>query len=269
MLRTPGIGEIAVNVYHLPEKITGAFDGEGIHFSVETELLGTAGGVKRMEAFLDETFLVLYGDNFYHCDLAPLVAFHKERGALMTLATFTAENPSACGLVVTDESGRVTRFQEKPPPESVFTDQANAGVYVCEPEIFAHLPEGTACDFGKDLFPHLLSERVFATPLAGTLRDTGTPENYRLANWETLPPGAPRLVVGDGCQIAPDATLAESILWREVTVESGARVIGAILGNNVRIGTKARVENGAILADDVVVDAGAIIPPGARLSATT
>lgn len=253
--------------------------------------MGTAGGVKRMEAFLDETFLVVYGDNLWHADFAPLLAFHRERNATATIATFESPNPSACGLVVTDDAGCVTRFQEKPPPEEVFTNRANAGVYVLEPTIFRHIPAGTPVDFARDIFPSLLHQGIiYGCPLAGYLQDTGTVEAYRQANWDVLSgatgdaPAAPEgLLVGPGAQIAGDVTFAgrnvvgaggtihpgaairESILWGNCRIGAGAEIRTAILGRNVVVGDGATVGNGAILADGVFVARGARIPPGARI----
>jgi NDP-sugar pyrophosphorylase family protein len=106
-----------------------------------------------------------------------------------TIATFEAANPSACGLVITDANGRVTRFQEKPPPHEVFTNTANAGVYVLEPAIFDYLPPGDSLplDWGKDVFPLLLERGIiYSCPLNGYLQDTGTPDTYRQANWDAL-----------------------------------------------------------------------------------
>jgi len=250
LLHRQGVSELAVNLHYLPESIEAHF-GESLTYSHEPTLLGTAGGVKRLGAFFDATFLVLYGDNLYDFELAPLVAFHRKHGALATLATFTTPDPTACGLVVTDSHGRVTRFQEKPPAAEVFTDQANAGVYVLEPEVLALIPENTPYDFGHDLFPRLLTQhpsRVVALPLGGYLRDTGTPENYRQANWDLLARGEPaihptarihptatlvgRNVIGAGCVVAAHAHLEECLLWPGTAVAEGTSLKDVLLGAN-------------------------------------
>ncbi|WP_394794824.1 sugar phosphate nucleotidyltransferase [Armatimonas sp.] len=285
LLRRQGVEQLAVNLYHKPEAIRAHF-GAALTYSDEPTLLGTAGGVKKLAGFLDTTFAVLYGDNLYDFALAPLLAFHRAKNALVTIATFETPNPSACGLVISDAHGRVTRFQEKPPAAEVFTNTANAGVYILEPEVLAYIPEGAVCDFGKDIFPALLERapgRMVALPLGGYLRDTGTPENYRQANWDLLgeqtlllAPTARidfkavcegRNILGEGCFLLPDARLRESILWRNVRVGRSATVSGAILGNNVQIGDRATVGEGAILGEGVVVAPRAIVPPQARIVA--
>jgi len=302
LLASQNVRDVAVNLFHRPQAILDTLgDGRALGlsrllYSPEDTLLGTAGGVRRVgPAFLDETFLVLYGDNLYHFDIAPLVAFHREKKALATIATFEAANPSACGLVITDAAGRVTRFQEKPPPADVFTNTANAGVYVLEPAIFDFLPPGADAplDWGKDVFPALLDQGiVFSRPLDGYLQDTGTPETYRQANRDALEGragNAPRglmkkTLLGENTQIAQDAVfdgwnvvgdngivaagahLADSILWANCRIGAGARIRGAVLGAGVVVGAGAIIEDGALLANDARVAPKAVVPSGARIA---
>ncbi len=267
LLRRQGVTELAVNLYHKPEVIQAHF-GDSLTYSQEAQLLGTAGGVKQLAGFLDTTFAVLYGDNLYDFALEPLRAFHRANNALATIATFETPNPTACGLVVSDAMGRVTRFQEKPRPDEVFTNTANAGVYILEPEVLEHIPPGVPCDFGHDIFPALLERapgRIFALPLGGYLRDTGTPENYRQANWDLLERGesgihptaqlsenalvARHNVIGAGCKIASRASLQDCILWEGCQIGEGAQLRSAILGRGVIIGAGVAVPHGAILGE--------------------
>lgn len=253
LLHSQGVHTLAVNLHYLPDVIEAHF-GDALIYSHEPTLLGTAGGVKRLETFFDTTFAVLYGDNLYDFDLAPLLAFHQEHQALATIATFTTPNPTACGLVVTDPEGRVTRFQEKPPATEVFTDQANAGVYLLEPEVLAHIPPERPYDFGHELFPTLLSRfpgRVVALPLGGYLRDTGTLENYRQANWDLLKRGEPsrhptaqihptaqligRNLIGANCVVHANAVLEECILWSGVTVPPHTHLTKTVLSTTAQV----------------------------------
>ncbi|MGC4044117.1 MAG: NDP-sugar synthase [Armatimonas sp.] len=231
-------------------------------------------GSEKLEHFFDTPFLVLYGDNYYQFDPAPLIELHVKNHALATIATFTTSSPTGCGLVGTDSSGRVTRFVEKPPAEDVFTDQANAGVYILEPEVLSLIPGGVSYDFGRDVFPALLREfpgRLYATPLNGYLRDTGTPENYRQANWDAvelhgepaiapdaiIEPGATlvgRNIIGAGCQIQSGASVQDSILWDGVVVEAGARVEGAVLGHGVIIASGVHIPPGTLIASGEKVE---------------
>ncbi|HRW09007.1 MAG TPA: nucleotidyltransferase family protein [Caldilineaceae bacterium] len=195
-LRDHGVTDIALNLHHCPDVITDYFgNGEAwgvtLSYSYEATLLGTAGAAKRLAAFLDEPFVVAYGDVFTNLNLARLIAAHQQRlhtmsaDTLATLALYRVPNPTECGLVEMDSTGRVTRFVEKPPADQVFTDLANAGVMVCEPEILRFIPAETSVDFGRDLFPKLLAagKAVWGQAIAEeeVLIDIGTPNAFQRA----------------------------------------------------------------------------------------
>lgn len=191
------IHEIAMNLHHLPAVITAHFGdgkayGVSITYSYEPELLGTAGAAKKLEHFLNEPFVVLYGDVFTNFDLSRLIAFHQKQvaawGAALSLALYHVPNPAECGLVELDQLGRVVRFVEKPPPAAIFTDLANAGILICEPTIFQAIPAATPFDFGRDLLPRLLAadRPVFGMETAPDeyVIDIGTPAGYARAQHE-------------------------------------------------------------------------------------
>jgi len=188
-LRYYGVTRIAINLHHRPEAVTDHF-GDGTNFgvqvtySLEETILGTAGGVKRMASFLDATFVLVYGDVLTDLDLGALTDFHiaQTRQPHLTMSLYHVPNPRECGIVGLDELGRVRRFAEKPAPEDVFSDLANAGVLVIDPELLAYVPEGRFYDFGLDLFPRLLRT---GAPMYGWLIteetyliDIGTPDKY-------------------------------------------------------------------------------------------
>ncbi len=191
LCRFHGVGEVAVNLHHCPQAIPDHFgDGSALGlrllYSPEEVLLGSAGALRPLRAFLDRTFFVLYGDVLTNMDLAALLATHRRCGGLGTVALYRVPDPLRCGLVQTGPAGRIERFVEK--PAQAFTDLANAGVYVLEPAVLAHLPDDIPCDFGRDLFPLLLQAGValYGHALAPQeyLLDIGTPENYARARRE-------------------------------------------------------------------------------------
>lgn len=191
-LRAVGVTEIAINLHHAAEVITGYFgDGSrcGVHieYSYEPELLGTAGAAKKLAGFLNEPFYVIYGDVFNTVDLAALALFHErskraQPGAAvadaLSMSLYRVPNPTECGLVEITAAGRVTRFVEKPPVDQVFTDLANAGLLICDPGVLAYIPSATVYDFGRDLIPELLARAapVFGKPVteAEHVIDIGT-----------------------------------------------------------------------------------------------
>jgi NDP-sugar pyrophosphorylase family protein len=187
-LRSYDITEVAINLHYRPDAIidyfgSGADFGVNLSYSYEDALLGTAGAVKRLQPFFDDTFLVVYGDLLTNLDLAMLTAFHRSHRGQVTITLYRVKNPSACGLVELDSSGRIARFVEKPPPSEAFTDLANAGVYVLEPEVLEYIPPYTFYDFGHDLFPSILqaSGGMYGYPISDYLIDIGTLSNYRRA----------------------------------------------------------------------------------------
>ena len=188
-LRRYGVEEAALNLHHLPEVVRaglgdGARFGMKLRYAYEPELRGTAGALHNFPGFFDRPFFVIYGDLLLDIDLDDLSAFHRRRRALMTLALKHTETPRSQGMVEVDGRGRVARFVEKPSDWDGGAT-ANAGVYVCEPEVVAYVPPGVS-DFGHDIIPALLraGAEVYARPLRGYLLDIGTPEAYAQAQVE-------------------------------------------------------------------------------------
>lgn len=197
-LREHGIYEIAINLHHYPEVITDYFGdggnfGVSIIYSYEETLRGTAGAAKQLEYFLDETFVTVYGDVYTNLDLGRICLAHEWHNlatanadssiaCMLTMALYNVTNPEECGLVMTNEYGRVTRFVEKPPPHEVFTNRAFSGVMVCEPEILEYIPAESTYDFGKDLVPKLLwsGQPIYGEPLVENefVIDIGTLSGY-------------------------------------------------------------------------------------------
>jgi mannose-1-phosphate guanylyltransferase/phosphomannomutase len=189
LFRRHGITDFILNLHYLPETITSCFgDGNrlGIHitYSFEPTLLGTAGAVKKMEAELrDGPFIVFYGDNLVEADLTALVAFHRARGGVATVALWESPEPWTGGVVETESDGRIRRFVEKPDPKEVSTNLINAGIYVLEPSVLDVIPAGEFFDFGKHVFPALLARGapMYAMKPNAYIQDIGTPERLAKA----------------------------------------------------------------------------------------
>jgi len=194
-LRSHGIQEVAINLYHLGDKIqeflgNGSRWGMKICYSPEETLLGTAGGVKRMEHFFDDAFVVVYGDVLTNLDLSAMVNSHQQKNAVATLAIFEAAKPWEVGVVDIDGEGRILSFEEKP-RSPVLNRQspvlASGGVYVLEKQVLGHIPSQGFSDFAYDIFPRLIA---LGLPLYGYILnskdyfiiDIGTWDEYRRAN---------------------------------------------------------------------------------------
>ena len=191
LLRENGFDRICVTLHYRPESIR-EFLGDGTRFGVRIEYryedtpLGTAGAVRNCRDFIgSEPVLVMSGDSACDYDLSSFCQEHRE-GVSIALAV-NAE-PLSYGLVLTDRTGRVTGFLEKPAWERVVTDRVSTGIYVLSPDVLDLVPGGTKYDFAKDLFPQLLDKGV---PIRGRIMegywcDIGTPRAYYQCNLDAL-----------------------------------------------------------------------------------
>jgi len=90
-LHSYGISRIAVNLFHLGDKIRehlgdGSRWGVDMVYSDEPWLLGTAGGVKRLATFYDSTLVVVYGDVMTSINLDDMKGYHRDKGSMVTIA---------------------------------------------------------------------------------------------------------------------------------------------------------------------------------------
>ncbi|MHB8585278.1 MAG: sugar phosphate nucleotidyltransferase [Thermoplasmatota archaeon] len=281
-LRRADVRDVMVTTFYKPEELvrhlgSGERFGVNVGYSVEDSPRGTAGGVRKVLPWIDDTFVVASGDVFADFDLVELVDFHKKRGAVATIALTRVDRPSEFGIVGLASDGRVERFQEKPRAEEAFSNLVNAGIYVLEPDAFRYVPEGIPFDFSRELFPRLLQENeaLFAHELAGTWIDIGRPADLLRAS-KLVAERAGGNVALRGSRIDPHAHVAFTAVHPQAVVDAdaivedsivldGARVAeGAVVRRSV-VGANARIASKAFLEDCVVGD-GAVIPGSAHLT---
>lgn len=198
LLRKHGIVDVALNLHHKPDVILRHFgSGEGwgmrLRYSYEAALLGSAGTALRQLAWVyPESFLVYYGDVYSDINLTEMIERHRASGAAATIAVHTVDDPTRCGIVEFDAAGCVTRFVEKPAADQVFSNWANSGIYILQPEVLRHVSDIPA-DFGSDVFPRLVADgqRIDVYPVDGCVIDIGTPENYQRAQQLFAEPDTP------------------------------------------------------------------------------
>lgn len=193
LLAKYGVDNILITSHYLPEKMEKFVrEYQAQHPEIiitlvyEKELLGSAGTLKANENFFEdeENFLVIYGDNLTNINYKKIIDFHLKKKGLITIASYYEPYPESKGIIVFDEDKLISKFIEKPKPEQVISHQANAGIYVCNHEIFKYLKriESPVIDFGKDLFPLLLSkEKMYTYEMKEFLLDIGTLETYKKA----------------------------------------------------------------------------------------
>jgi len=152
-----------------------------LSYPEEPSPLGTAGSVKN--AAITDTMLIIQGDNVTDMDLRKVMKFHEAHGRLVTIALLPVPNPSLYGIAEIEANGRISNFKEKPSAGECFSNLANTGLYIIEPEAMDYVPEDSAFDFSKDLFPILVAKKeVFGCVVDGFWTDVGSPEGYMEAS---------------------------------------------------------------------------------------
>jgi len=249
---------------------------------------GTADAVRQNLSFVTDSqadhVLILSGDHVYKMDYSKMVRYHEEKDADLTVAVLHVrpQEVSRFGIMVTDDEGRVTAFQEKPLTST--STLASMGVYVFRAECLVSclLESKTwgAHDFGKHIIPRMVKQdRVFAYPFDDYWVDVGTLHSYWETNlelaqekpaldlydprWvihtrsEERPPvklgpkaRVSRSLLSNGCVI--EGHIENAVLSPGVHVAPGAVVRDSVIMNDAYIGRRAIVDR-AIIDKDVVI----------------
>jgi NDP-sugar pyrophosphorylase family protein len=294
-----GIEDAILSMGYRPDVFIDAFPGgwaAGVRlaYAVEPEPLDTAGAIKfaATAGGVDSTFLVLNGDVLTDVDVGALIGLHRDRGAEGTIHLARVDDPSAFGVVPTDELGRVTAFIEKPPRDEAPTHFINAGMYVLEPSVLDRIPSGRRVSIERETFPAMVADgSLYAMPSPAYWIDTGTPAKYLQAQLDLLDgtrghdvpaPGAsrrddgvwtlgaavidgtvaPPSFVGDAAFVAAGATVERSVIGAGARVHDGASVRNSVLMPG------ATVRDGATVEDSLVGES-AVIGEGANLQRLT
>ncbi|MGB3633057.1 MAG: NDP-sugar synthase [Rubrobacteraceae bacterium] len=283
-LRSGGVEGAVLSLGYLPDQIQEYLagcdlDGFSVDYAVEDRALGTAGGIKNAEQYLDGgPIVVVNGDVLCGANLRAAVEQHKASDALATITLTSVEDPTAYGLVEVDHDMLVHRFIEKPAYDAVSTNLINAGVYVFEPEVLDMIPAGREVSIEREIFPKIQARgRLRAHVSSSYWKDIGTPRSYLAASHDVLSGavGAQENFdyldicsytrIGKGVKLLPPVSVAGG-----GEIRDGATIGGrSSVGSGCRIGRNAVVE-GSVLLDGAEVEAGAvvrgsIIGPSARV----
>jgi len=262
-LHRHGVSEIVLAQHHLAGPIedylgNGSRFGITITYVIEEEARGTAGAVKNVEKYLDDTFLVLNGDVFIDLDITAMVDLHRQHGAVATIALTPVEDPTAYGLIETDAESRVTRFLEKPDWSEVTTNMINAGIYVLEWEVLTRIPPETKVSIERETFPMMVDggQPVYACPSNGYWMDMGTPEKYLQLHRDLLegrstwylPDSPDEVRISERCDIHPDARIkGPAVIGGGCIIGPGVNITGpAVIGNGCSIGKDSVVKDSVL-----------------------
>src|SRR5215207_9905347 len=272
-LRGAGLDGAVLSLGYLPDPIQAYLCdkqdlvGFSVDYAVEDHALGTAGGIKNAEKYLDDTLVVVNGDVLTGMDLSRAIQVHKASDALATIVLTSLEDPTAYGLVEVDHEMLVHRFIEKPAADEVTTNLVNAGVYVLEPEVLGLIPAHREVSIEREIFPELQeSGRLRANITSSYWRDIGTPRSYLAASHDVLSGAVgahegfeyldvdPSVELGKNVKLLPPVSIAEGCRISDLATIGGR----SSLGKGCAVGEGAVVE-GSILLDGAEVEAGAIV----------
>ncbi|MCI8270432.1 MAG: glucose-1-phosphate adenylyltransferase [Lachnospiraceae bacterium] len=241
-----------------------------------------------METYNPDYVLILSGDHIYKMDYEVMLEYHKANNADVTIAAMPVpiEEASRFGIVITDETNRITEFEEK--PANPRSNLASMGIYIFSwpvlREALIRLSEEPGCDFGKHIIPHCHGggKRIFAYEYNGYWKDVGTLGSYWEANMELIdiipefnlyeeywkiytksdiiPPQyvaadavIERSIIGEGTEIYGE--VHNSVIGAGVTIKKGAVIRDSIIMRDSVIGENAKITK-SIVAEDVSVGAG-------------
>jgi mannose-1-phosphate guanylyltransferase len=272
-MKIAGLNGVIFSMGYLPQPIQRYFaeqnlDGFSLDYVVEKRPLGTAGGIKNVEEYLDEgPFVATNGDILTGIDLREVIDAHLVSDALATITLTSVDDPTAYGLVEVDHRLRVKKFVEKPGSDEVRTSLINAGIYVLEREVLHMIPKGQEVSIERDIFPQLQAMgRLSAFVSSAYWRDIGTPRSYLAASNDVLSGTVGRGASFKDLSVSHSATIAKGVsllppvhIAEGCTIEAGATIGGrASLGEGCLIGEGAIVE-GSILFEGARVGEGTVV----------
>lgn len=241
---------------------------------------GTANAIYENLEFLESTHpdyvLILSGDHIYSTSFNPMEYLHTEADADLTIAVYPVpwEEAHRFGILVTDRTGRITEFQEK--PKTPVSNLASMGIYMFKYEVLKDAlirdakDEASEHDFGKNVIPMLLKEgkKLVAYKYEGYWKDVGTVSSLHEANMDLLPSSKDlsleKIFNGNVIYSEDNCTAPQFVSkYAKVTdslVNQGALIYGTV--KHSVVSNEVYIERGAVVEDSVIM-AGAEICKGA------
>lgn len=297
LLENYSINKLAINLFHLPDLIIDWIRAEPIFsrikidFSLETNLLGTAGGIKKAASMLEEPpFLIINSDILIDLNLLNLLEFHRQKHAVATMVLRPDPLVTQFGIIKIDDQNRVRQFlessheecslEETPLRELMFT-----GVQIVETEFLESIPYGEYKDLSQDIYPQLMKNNlpIYGYVMEGYWTDIGTPLRYFQANMDCLSGGLnplfspsqaelrqginknksamllPPVAIGQNCSIGEKCIIGPLVSIGDAAIlGNGLKIEKSIIWENTCIGNGAQISN-SIVMSNVEIPAKAIL----------
>jgi len=241
---------------------------------------GTANAIWQNSGFIErydpKYVVILSGDHIYKMDYGKMLAFHKEKGSVATIAVLEVpmEEAPRFGIMNTNPDLSVYQFEEKPAcPKS---NLASMGIYIFDWPVLRRYLEAddadpnSSKDFGKNIIPAMLAagEKMYAYPFDGYWKDVGTIDSLWEANMDLLNPAVPLDLYDPSWKIysrnpvMPPHYVAPGAMVQNSMVTEGSEIWGTVDFSVIFAGVT--VERGAVVRDSIIMP-GAVIHSGAQV----
>ncbi len=257
-----GFKEVVVNLHHQPESVMEAL-GDGSDFGVKIDytlespnILGTAGALDNARDLLkDDTFIIVNGKIITDIDIAAALETHKESGAIATMVlkeNASFEKFTEVFVLNGEVKGFAGGFPIENPKSHLSVPLMFTGIHILEPEVFKYIPRGIYSDIvptfylpaiakGEKIAAHICNNRWF---------ELSTIPRYLDISLEFL--DGKKVCQGENCNINKSASVTNSVIWDDVTIEANAKLNRVIIADGVTIKANNEFENVAIVRAEMV-----------------
>ncbi|MDQ3323859.1 MAG: NDP-sugar synthase, partial [Acidobacteriota bacterium] len=190
-------------------------------------------------------------------DISAALETHRKSGAIATM--ILKENVLRERFTIVEtENNLITGFGNFPEPlHSTLPAQSATplmftGIHILEPRVFDYIPRGVYSDIVPTFYNPAIAdgERIAAHVSGGNWFELSTIPRYLDISLAMM--NGANVCKGDNCAIAPDAAVSNSVLWNDVTIESGAKLHRTIIADGVTVRADERFENAAIVRAEML-----------------
>lgn len=277
-LRESGINDIVINLHYFPEVIqdilgNGQDLGVKISYSLESEILGTGGGIKKVSEFFTDDFVVINSDFLVNFDLKDIIKKHKNSGSIASMVLRESSDMHNYGLIGVSDNDDIVKFTSLFGTDQCVERQGHfTGIHVFSPQIFSYLEKEHRESFciNRVLYPALYKDNrvIKGFFMNGSWEDIGTISEYYDMHMkhviaysgtghsflgddvQVVPP----VFIGSGCAIGKDSIIGPNVvLEKDVAVGTGCNI------SNTIITEESSVNDNTVLSDSIFYQGKALL----------